>query len=107
MKNDDFNKQITSKLDELANNHQHKNLLIQQVMHRVHGENKASYSSWKLTGFAVAAAIMGIAILPSAIDMNSTGYDQQVAVAPKLSPQMVEDLEMLAVFGEEKPNHGS
>jgi hypothetical protein len=31
----------------------------------------------------------------------------QVVVTPKLSPQMVEDLEMLMVLGEDKVPHGS
>ena len=31
----------------------------------------------------------------------------QVIVSPKLSPQMVEDMEMLMVLGEGKAPHGS
>ncbi|RSP70305.1 hypothetical protein EA729_13005, partial [Acinetobacter baumannii] len=61
---------------------------------------------WKMTGFALAAAITGFVILPNSVDMLDKPQNQ-VVVNPKLSPQMVEDLEMLMVLGEDKVQHGS
>jgi len=60
-----------------------------------------------MTGFAVAAAVMGIFVLPNSLDLNQQNYEHQTIASPKLSPQMVEDLEMLSVFAEDKASHGS
>ena len=60
----------------------------------------------EMTGFALAAAITGFVILPNSVDMLDKPQNQ-VVVNPKLSPQMVEDLEMLMVLGEDKVQHGS
>ena len=51
-------------------------------------------------------AITGFVILPNSVDMMDKPQNQ-VVVNPKLSPQMVEDLEMLMVLGEDKVKHGS
>lgn len=40
------------------------------------------------------------------MEMTTQPQNQAVSV-PKLSPQMVEDLEMLMVLGEDKVPHGS
>ena len=59
-----------------------------------------------MSGFALVATITGFVILPNAVTLNETPQTQVVSV-PKLSPQMVEDLEMLMVLGEDKAPHGS
>ena len=59
-----------------------------------------------MTGFALAAAITGFVILPNSVEIVGKPQNQ-VIVNPKLSPQMVEDLEMLMVLGEDKVQHGS
>ena len=64
------------------------------------------YGLWKMSGFALAAAIAGFVVFPNSIEMAAKPQNQ-VVVTPKLSPQMVEDLEMLMVLGEDKVPHGS
>jgi hypothetical protein len=64
------------------------------------------YSVWKMTGFALAAALTGIIIVPNSLQMMDKPQNQAVT-SPKLSPQMVEDMEMLMAFGEGKAPHGS
>lgn len=59
-----------------------------------------------MSGFALAAAITGFVILPASFDTSDQSQNQVMA-SPKLSPQMVEDLEMLSVLGEDKVPHGS
>ncbi|NHB57782.1 hypothetical protein G9F32_07015 [Acinetobacter sp. 194] len=108
MKNDDFAKQLTSKLDHLAIHHRNKAVVMDHVLEEIHAKPFMSrFSSWKMTGFALAAAITGFVILPNAVDFNDKQDQQQMVVNPKLSPQMMEDLEMLSVFGEDKVAHGS
>jgi hypothetical protein len=108
MKNDDFAKELTNKLDQLALNHRNKAVVMENVLEEIHAKPFMSrFSSWKMTGFALAAAITGFVVLPNAIELKNKPDQQQVIVSPKLSPQMVEDLEMLSVFGEENVAHGS
>jgi len=107
MKNDHFNQQVTAKLDKLAQHHRNKAVVMENVLTEVQAKSWSRYGMWKITGFAAAAAIMGVVILPNAIDLNDGSYSQQVIASPKLSPQMIEDLEMLSVFTEEKATHGS
>ncbi len=107
MMNDDFTKQVTSKLDDLARNHKNKAVVMNHVLEKIQDKSNSRYSMWKMGGFALAAAITGIAILPNAFEMAEKPHQQQAVVSPKLSPQMVEDLEMLSVFGEDKSSHGS
>lgn len=108
MNNDDFTKQVTSKLDGLAHNHRNKAVVMNNVLDHIQDKSTSRYGNWKMTGFALAAALAGIIVLPNAFDTKPTSPTQQhVAVSPKLSPQMMEDLEMLSVFGEDKNSHGS
>jgi hypothetical protein len=108
MKNDEFAKRVTSKLDQLAQNHRNKAVVMDNVLEKIQEKSWTTrLSSWKVTGFALAAAITGFVVLPNAIDFNDQPANQQVISSPKLSPQMMEDLEMLSVFGEEKIAHGS
>jgi hypothetical protein len=107
MKKDEFTKHVTSRLDQLAKEqHHNKMLVMNHVLDTVQKKPTSYYSIWKMTGFAVAAAIMGIVVLPSSLQLADQPQNQ-VVVNPKLSPQMVEDMEMLLVLGEDKVPHGS
>ncbi|MFU9045177.1 hypothetical protein ACNAUY_02035 [Acinetobacter tibetensis] len=106
MKQDDFLKQITSKLDGLAQQHKAKPVVMNHVLDHIQQKKSSRFIYFKMTGFALAAAIAGIVVLPNSIDMSEKPQNQ-VVVTPKLSPQMVEDLEMLMVLGEDKVPHGS
>ena len=107
MKKDEFTKQVTSKLDQLAREqHHNKMLVMNHVLDSVQKKHTSFYSIWKMTGFAFAAAIMCIVVLPSSLQLTDKPQNQ-VIVNPKLSPQMVEDMEMLMVLGEGKVPHGS
>ena len=107
MNKDEFTKQVTSKLDQLAKEqHHNKMLVMNHVLDTVQKKPTSYYSIWKMTGFALAAAITGIVVLPNSIDLADKPQNQ-VIVTPKLSPQMVEDMEMLMAFGEDRVPHGS
>ena len=106
MNHDDFTKKVTSKLDSLAHHHKNKTVVMIYVLDYNKQKPLSYYSDWKKTGFALAAAITGFVILPNSVDMLDKPQNQ-VVVNPKLSPQMVEDLEMLMVLGEDKVQHGS
>ena len=105
MKQDDFVKNITAKLDGLAQRHPAKPEVMNHVLEHIQNKKTQRYGLWKMSGFALAAAIAGITILPQA-NLNSEP-SRQAVVSPKLSPQMVEDLEMLMVLGEEQRPHES
>ena len=107
MNKDEFTKQVTSKLDQLAKEqHHNKMLVMNHVLDTVQKKPTSYYSIWKMIGFALAAAITGIVVLPNSIDLADKPQNQ-VIVNPKLSPQMVEDMEMLMAFGEDRVPHGS
>ena len=107
MNKDEYTKQVTSRLDQLAKEqHHNKMLVMNHVLDTVQKKPTSYYSIWKMTGFALAAAITGIVVLPNSIDLADKPQNQ-VIVNPKLSPQMVEDMEMLMVLGEDKVPHGS
>ncbi|MFT4021318.1 MAG: hypothetical protein QM666_07365 [Acinetobacter sp.] len=109
MMNDDFTKQVTNKLDELAQIHKNKGLVIQQVIQEVHNAREKRNNRWKVSAFALAATLAGFVVLPNAINLSTQNKSEAVvnSSTAKLSPQMVEDLEMVMVFGEEKSAHGS
>ena len=106
MKQDDFLKKLTSKLDGLAQHHQNKPVVMTQVIEKIQNRETSRYGLWKMSGFALAAAIIGFMIFPNAMDIADKPQNQ-VIITPKLSPQMVEDLEMLMVLGEDNASHGS
>lgn len=106
MKQDDFLKQVTSKLDGLAQQHKAKPVVMNHVLDHIQHQKSSRFAYFKMTGFALAAAIAGIVVLPNSVDLSEKPQNQ-VVVTPKLSPQMVEDLEMLMVLGEDKVPHGS
>ena len=84
----------------------HKPQVIANVLDTIKREPRSFYHIWKMSGFALAAAITGFVILPASFDTSDQSQNQVMA-SPKLSPQMVEDLEMLSVLGEDKVPHGS
>ena len=107
MNHDDFAKRVTSKLDQLANQHRNKAAVMDNVLDQIQQKKPAHrFNSWKMTGFALAAAITGFVIIPN-LDGFEDQPQQQVVVGPKLSPQMMEDLDMLSVLGEDTSPHGS
>ena len=106
--NDDFTKQVTTKLDGAAHNHRNKVVVINNVLDHIQHKQTSRFAHWKMTGFALAAAITGFVVIPNAFDLTKDSHaPQQVVVSPKLSPQMMEDLDMLSVFGEDSNSHGS
>ena len=108
MNHDEFTKQVTEKLNVLASQHRNKAVVMEHVLDEIKDKPLFSqFTTWKVTGFALAAAITGFVVLPNAVDLEEAPSPQQVIVTPKLSPQMMEDLEMLSVFGEDKSAHGS
>ena len=108
MNHDDFTRQVTNKLDGLAHHHRNKAVVMNNVLDHIENNRSSRFSNWKMTGFALAAAITGFVVIPNVFDVShDTQNTQQVIVSPKLSPQMMEDLEMLSVFGEDKVVHGS
>jgi len=108
MNNDDFTKQVTAKLDHLAQHHRNKAVVMNNVLDHIQQKQTSRFSHWKMTGFALAAAITGFVIIPNAVDLSHEQQNnQQVVINPKLSPQMMEDLDMLSVFGEGSNAHGS
>ena len=103
---DDFLKKVTSKLDNLAQHHQAKPIIMNHVLENIQDKKTSRFGLWKMSGFAMAAALAGLIILPNSSELTPKAESQAI-VSPKLSPQMVEDLEMLMVFGEDKVQHGS
>ena len=106
MKQDDYLKKVTSKLDGLAQHHKDKAVVMNHVIEEIQERETSRYGLWKMSGFALAAAIAGFVVFPNSIEIAEKPQNQ-VVVTPKLSPQMVEDLEMLMVLGEDKVPHGS
>ncbi|MGS0705944.1 hypothetical protein ACVBEE_05205 [Acinetobacter sp. ANC 3781] len=106
MKQDDYLKKVTSKLDGLAQHHKDKAVVMNHVIEEIQDRDTSRYGLWKMSGFALAAAIAGFVVFPNSIEIAEKPQNQ-VVVTPKLSPQMVEDLEMLMVLGEDKVPHGS
>lgn len=71
MDKDEFTKQVTSKLDQLAKEQQHNKLMVMNhVLDSVQKKPTSYYSIWKMSGFALAAAITGIVILPNSLQLT-------------------------------------
>ena len=89
MKKDEFTKRVTSRLDQLAKEqHHNKMLVMNHVLDSVQKKPSSFYNIWKMSGFAFAAAIMGIVVLPGSLQLADKPQNQVIA-NPKLSPQMV------------------
>ena len=100
MQDDDLNKKIVKALEDKAQNHSKKHLVIDQVFHKIEEQKHHRFNRWGIAGFALAAAITGISIFPTHV------IDQQHEPAltmstAKLTPQLADDLEMLLVLGED------
>ena len=105
MNHDDFLKQVTNKLDGLAQQHKGKPIVMNHVLDQIQVQKHSRFAFLKMSGFALAAALAGVVVLPNINPHEET--QTQVVSTPKLSPQMVEDLEMLMVLGEDQVQHGS
>ncbi len=79
---------------------------MQHVLDDIQNQKSSRYGLWKMSGFALAAAIAGFVVLPNSVTLDEKPHNQVVST-PKLSPQIVEDLEMLLVLGEDTVPHGS
>ncbi|MBF7694913.1 hypothetical protein [Acinetobacter rathckeae] len=110
MNKNQFEQNITKKLDTLAQQHPNKSQVITHVLGHIKDKKANKRHMWKVTSLAFAAVLASIAIAPNVFHfMNKNDDASQTAMATteKLSPQMVEDLEMVMVFGENNPRHGS
>ena len=75
MNHDDFTKKVTSKLDSLADHHKNKTVVMNHVLDHIQQKPASYYSVWKMTGFALAAAITGFVILPNSfVIFNLEGF---------------------------------
>lgn len=107
MSQDDNLKSIRNQLNQLADRQKMaKAVVMQNVLNDIQEQKSSRNSMWRMSGFALAAAITGFIVLPNSAVFD-TQPETQVIVTPKLSPQMMEDLEMLLVLGEDKVPHGS
>ncbi|MEB3753480.1 hypothetical protein [Acinetobacter sp. MD2(2019)] len=108
-KNDDFADQITQQLEKLAQSHEQKKIVMQNVLEHVQAQRQRRQNMWKMTSFALAATLAGFLVVPNVFTHNKPQSQQMIinTTGGKLSPQMVEDLEMVMVFGEDKNTHGS
>lgn len=106
MSHEELKRQLAAKLNPVAQQHPEKAQVIAEVLQRIQPAPSGFWGLWKMTGFALAAAITGFVVLPGAVDVSEKN-NNQVLVSPKLSPQMLEDLEMLSVLGEVQSVHGS
>lgn len=106
MRHDDFSKKIAQRLNQLAEQHQDKPQVMNHVLDHVQQRSTTQYGWLKMSGFALTAALTGILIFPNTETLNETPITQTQNVT-KLSPQLVEDLEMLRVLGEDNTQHGS
>ena len=104
MKKDDFEQKIVNALNVKAGQQmQFKHAVIDNVFDRIEQQRHERFNRWGLAG--LAAAITGVAVVPSSFFDNTT--DQQATItSTKLSPQLADDLEMLLVLGEDA-THGS
>lgn len=106
MKKDDFEQKIVSALNKKAEQQeQFKYAVIDNVFDRIDQQRHERFNRWGLAGFALAAAITGVAVVPSSF-FDNTNDQQATITSTKLSPQLADDLDMLLVLGEDV-THGS
>lgn len=106
-RHDEFTRQIVHALNQQAKQHPSRQLVIDHVMVAVQPVKKHRLRTWSMTGLALAAAISGISIVPNFFANTHQEKLNEVVAAPKLSPQMIEDLEMLSLLGSENQKYGS
>lgn len=103
---DPFIQKIVQTLEQQARQHPEKDLVLRHVMEAVTQRPAAKRHIWAMSGFALAAAITGISLAPNLLSHQANTQPQAVSSA-KLSPQMIEDLEMLSLLGTETKKYGS
>ncbi|SDB84997.1 hypothetical protein [Acinetobacter boissieri] len=109
MNKNPFEQKITKTLDTLAKQHPQSPQVISNVLKDIRDQKQRQRNGWKITSLAFAAVLASIIIAPNIFHIMSKDESTQTAMATteKLSPQMVEDLEMVMVFGENNLRHGS
>lgn len=103
---DEFTRDIVKALNQIAQQHPHQADVERFVEQAIQPARKQHTRKWAFGGLALAAALTGITVAPH---MIQAWHQEQVnqAAAPKLSPQMMEDMEMLSLLGTENHNYGS
>lgn len=106
-RHDEFTRRIVQALNQQAKQHPARALVVDHVMAAVKPVKRHRIRTWTMSGMALAAAISGISIVPSFFPNAHQEKLNEVVAAPKLSPQMIEDLEMLSLLGSENQKYGS
>ena len=111
MKKDDFKQKFEQKIvnalqSKADQQTQYKHVVIDNVFARLEQHRHERFNRWGLAGFALAAAITGVAVVPSSFFEATPDQQQATVTTTKLSPQLADDLEMLLVLGEDA-THGS
>ncbi len=106
MQNDDLQHKIIAALNQKAKGHYRQHQVINGVFTRIAQKEHERFNRWGIAGFALAAAITGIVVVPNGFFNDAQNPSQIVVNTPKLTPQLADDLEMLLVLGEDI-THGS
>ena len=106
-RHDEFTRHIVQALNQQAKQHPARMLVVDHVMVAVKPVKRHRIRTWTMSGMALAAAISGISIVPNFFPNTHQEKLNEVVAAPKLSPQMIEDLEMLSLLGSENQKYGS
>ncbi|XID75529.1 hypothetical protein ACF3NA_03040 [Alkanindiges sp. WGS2144] len=104
---DEFTRKIIQTLDEEARQHPDQDMVLDHVMQAIRPRAAAKRHIWAFSGFALAAAITGISLAPNLLSQQPGTPSNQTVSNAKLSPQMIEDLEMLSLLGMENKKYGS
>ena len=106
-RHDEFTRKIVHKLELGAQQHPDQDLVLTHVMQAIKPRPAVKQRTWAMGGFALAAAITGIGLMPSLLSFQPSIQPNQLADSAKMSPQMIEDLEMLSLLGMESDKYGS
>ena len=98
---DEFTRQIVQALNQLSQQHPNQADVARQVEQAIRPQRKQQTRKWAFGSLALAAALTGVTVAPHLIQVWHQDQVNQ-AVAPKLSPQMMEDMEMLSLLGTER-----
>ena len=104
---DEFTQKIVHTLEQGAKQHPDQGLVLTHVMQAIRPRHAVNRRTWAISGFALAAAITGIGLAPSLLSQQPNIQPNQIAESAKMSPQMIEDLEMLSLLGMESNKYGS
>lgn len=104
---DEFTQKIVRSLEQGAKQHPDQEVVLKHVMQAIRPVQTANRRNWVMGGFALAAAITGIGLLPTLVSQQPDLQPNQIAESAKMSPQMIEDLEMLSLLGMENSKYGS